>query len=586
MREKESRSRVLIEGLPVDDNIRLVAWWYCGLNRNSSAPSEPKVEVCFRTIRKDGSFGSTFFHYNVGITNLGQVRLGSIWRNQKRCGQIDLATETFQVDFSDDGWRFAGPWEKSDDPDDPGWLVTHEHQLSDKARHPKTRVVQFHLTNNPRGLIVPCLEIFSRLYGRSQYVKRVLLTQPFISAYGNLIVPDIEQAPPGTWQVTLDKHCVNGDAPFLAHLRHDSVTQQRTRLIWSQAEAAQNVLGNSQAFPKIGPWFSGQAQLMVRGLWMDAEKRRFLTLQILGCSDPNGVEIYLDRANTNLTGPLEKIKDGTSWPGVRAVSASEINDIQVTHTQEPSGAFNPEEISDDEFFVLGKPRKISRITRETTGNREKPPPIKQAPADKFSGGANHGKGQDVAPATIAAPETTNVDETMIEVWKALKEMCGDSRSLVNEVVSLSYDGKESMDSPKLIALPNPSITHGINPDCIPWLYLDHTTKKHIRGVMLLRVTTTRGVGYIMEVQKRPRLTATGKEQSTGSFQGLAFRSKDDAIFQEWLHTLLKATANTMGVVSKVTTSCPGRSCTFMHISDERGGIPKSVRNGLSGIGLI
>lgn len=585
MPEKKSKSRILIEGLPADDNIRRVAWWYCGLQKNSSAPSEPKVEVCFRTIRNDGSFGP-FAHFNVGITNLGQVRLGSIWRNQKRCGQIDLATETFQVDFSDDGWRYARPWEKSNDPDDPGWLITHEHQLPDKERHAKTHVVQFHLTNNPRGLIAPCLEVFSRLYGRSQYVKRVLLTQPFISAYGKLIVPDIEPAPPDTWQVTLDKHCVNGDGSFLAHLRHDPVTQKRTRLIWSQSEAAQNVHGNSQAFPKIGPWFSGPAQLMVRGLWLAPEKRRFLALQIIGCSDPNGVEIYLDRANTNLTGPLEKIKDGTSWPSVKPDSAPELNEIRVTHIQEPSGTFGPEEISDDDFVVLGKPRKVTRLTRESTGIREKPPAIKQGAADKLSGGANHGKGQDVAPATITAPETTDVDETMIEVWKTLKEMSRDSRSLITEVISLSFDGKESMDSPKLIALPNPAITRDINPDCAPWLYLDHTTKKHIRGVMLLRVTTTRGVGYIMEVQKRPPHTATGKEQSTGSFQGLAFRSRDSANFEEWLSTLLKATANAMGVVSKVTTSCPGRSCTFMHISDERGGIPKSVKNGLSGIGLI
>jgi len=585
MQKKKIRSKVPIGGLPKESDTRLVAWWYGGIKKNHTAPSEPIVEVCFRTVLEDGSFGPYSYH-DIGLTHLGQVRLGSIWKNQKRDGQISLATEIFQVDFSDDGWCFASPWKHSEDTDDPGWLVSHKYRLADKERHPKTQVVQFHLTDNPRGLIIPCLEIFTRLYGRSQYIKRTLLTQAFINAYGNLIVPDIEQAPPNTWQVTVDKHCVNGDAPFLAHLKHDPITQKRVRLIWGQAEAAQNVAGNSQAFPRIGPWFSGPAHLRVRGIWMDTEKRRFLALQIAGASDPGGVEIYLDRANTNLTGPLEKIKRGSAWPNVRKIAPKPQNDIQITHIQEPSGAYGAEEIFDDHLSTLGSPRKITRITRENTGIREKPAPVSQSTADKISGGANHGSEHGVAPAVISTPETTDVDETMIEVWKALKEMSKAGNSDVIEVASLSADGSQNVDSPKLIALPNPVITLGLPSDSIPWLYLDHTTKKNIRGVMLLRVRTKKGIGYLLEIQKRPPHTADGSSQTPGGFQGLAFKSNDNAIFEQWLDILIKEIAIAKGVVSKVTSYCPGNSYTFNHVTEKRGGIPKSVRNGLSGIGLV
>lgn len=123
MQKNKSVSNVPIGGLPKGGNLRLVAWWYCGVMKNPTASSEPIVEVCFRTILDDGSFGSYSYH-DVGLTHLGQVRLGSIWKNQKRDGQISLTSEIFQVDFSDDGWCFAGPWDQSKDSNDPGWLVS------------------------------------------------------------------------------------------------------------------------------------------------------------------------------------------------------------------------------------------------------------------------------------------------------------------------------------------------------------------------------------------------------------------------------------------------------------------------------
>lgn len=585
MQKNKSGSNIPIDGLPNEKDIRFVVWWYCGIKKNNPAPSEPIVEVCFRRVLTNGNFGS-YLYNDIGITHLGQVRLGSIWKNQQRDGEISLDTEIFQLDFSDGGWCFASPWKYSKDTNDPGWLVSLNYRLREKERYSKTQVVQFHLTENPRGLVIPCLEMFTRLYGRSQYIKRILLNESFINAYDNLIVPDVEKAPPNTWQVTVDKHCVNGDALFLAHLKHDSITQKRVRLIWSKSEVDQGVTGNLPAFPKIGPWFSGPAHLKVRGIWLDAKKHRFLALQIEGVSDPGGVDIYFDRANTNLTGTLEKIKSGSTWHGVRKVDPKSLADIQITHIQEPSGAYTAEEIFDDPLSTLGWPRKISRLTRESTGIREKPSPAKISPANKLSGGANYGSEKGVAPAAISAPETTDVDETMIEVWKALKEMSKAGNSDVIEVASLSADGSQNVGAPNLIALPNPETTPGLPSDSIPWLYLDHTTKKNIRGVMLLKVSTKKGVGYLLEIQKRPPHTTDGSSQTPGGFQGLAFKSNGKTMFKQWINNFIKEIAIHRGVVSKVTSSCPGNSYTFNHVSEKYGGIPKSVINGLTGIGLL
>jgi len=582
-----SPRKILIEGIPEDSNVRLLAWWYCGLKKNPTAPSEPKVEVCFRPILKDGSYRS-YVYYDVGITNLGQVRLGTIWHRQKKVGQIPLDEESFQLDFSDEGWRIGGPWDKSTDPNDPGWLVSKEYPLPEKDRHPKTRLVQFHLSGNPRGLVVPCMEVFSRLYGRSQYLKRILVTQPFDAAFDSLIVPDVEAAPTGVWQVTVDKHCVNGDGTFLAHLKHDEITKRRVRKIWAQSEAAQDVFGSAHAFPGFGPWFKGAAQLLVKGRWLDREKRRFLALQIKGSSEPGGVEIYLDRANTNVTGPLKDIKGGTSWPHIREIQPTTDADIHITHIQEPSAGHVTEEVEDDDFVLLGKPRKVTRVQRESTAIREKPTLIEKPPATKVSGGAVFGSPQGVASASIVAPEIAAVDGTLMGTWQTLQDMAKDPNSLVQEVAAVTANGDLVFTDPVIIGFPNPeSKNSGLTDSAKAWVYLDHRAKTTVRGVMLVQVTTTLGTGFIMEVQRRPPWTFDNRAQSSGAYQYLAFSMDADGItLKDWIAILVRETANALGVVSKASEDCPGPFRPFNHLSMNRGGVRGSIMNGLKGIGLI
>ena len=585
---KKAASRtVLIEGIPDVSDVKLVAWWYGGLKKNPSAPSEPKVEVCFRSILEDGSYGG-YWYYDVGLTNLGQVRLGTIWHHREKIGEIPMVEETFQLNFSDDGWSSGGPWDKSTNPKALGYLITKSYPLPEVTRHPKTRVLHFHLSDNPSGLVVPCMEVFSRLYGRSQYVKRTLVTQPFNSAFDNLVVPDVEAVPSNVWQVTVDKHCVDGDGIFLAHLKHDEVTKRRVRDIWAQCEAVQDVLGSAHAFPKVPPWFQGAAQLLVKGVWLDPGKRRFLALQITGCSDPGGVEIYLDRANTNITGPLKKIKGGTSWPRIREVQSRSDTSIQITHIQEPSAGHVTEEVDDDGFVRLGRERKISRVQRQTTAARGQPTLVEKSPGKTVSGGAVFGDREGVAPGSIAAPEIASVDHTLMATWEALVAMVKDKKSPVLEVAAVTANGDLVTAGPVIIGFPNPKEENSSLSDRAKfWVYLNHRAKTHVRGVMLVQVKTDFGAGYIMEVQKRPPRTDDDKLQSSGAYKYLAF-SVEAADMQpgKWINRLVLATANALGVVSKVGKECPGPFFSFKHFSDVRGGIKASILDGLKGIGLI
>lgn len=584
MKESSAKNPLIIEGLPQDDSTRLVAWWYGVLKRNPPAPSEPTVQVFFRPILPDGSYGK-FQYHDIGITHLGQVRLGTIWQNQKRVGEIPLEEEVFQLDFSDGAWCFAGPWDTANGTSWDYLVPRTAYSLSDKLLHPPTRLVQFHLTTDSRGLIVPCLELFFRLYGRSQYVKRTLLTQSFENAKDSLIVPDVEEAPPDTWQVTVEKNCVNGDAVFLAHLRHDPVTKKRVRAVSPQGEGQQGIQGNAPVFLQVGPWFTGIAQMQVRGIWLDQDQRRFLALQVIGCSDPGGAEIYLDRQNTNLTGPLKKLKDGTTWPNLKPKPPASGKSIYLIHTEEPGSGQGALEIHDPEFHILGKKRQVISLVRSNTSVREKRTIESDEPPEKYSGGEAHGKKPGTAPASISAPQRLASDSTLSGIWKALIKLASSRGSGIISVVPISAEGFAMGAEPNMVAFPPFKDSEKLRGAVQNWPYLNPESKQP-RGALLVRVVTERGVGYIMEIQRRMKTSNNGGQEEADSYRGFVFRLNDENGLRVWLNRLLVKTARVEGIVKKVVKDCPGVADTFNHVPDKKGSLENSILIGLSKISLV
>lgn len=576
-----SPSPIIIEGVPPTSTDRLVAWWYCSIKKNPDAVSESKVEVCFRQLL-DREDEYVFRHHDVGITHLGQVRLGTIWQGQKKVGQIPLSHEIFQVDFSDGAWGFSGAWDKEnqDATSKKRLIPPFIYKLDDATRHPKTRLVEFHLTDNPHGLIVPCLEVFSRLYGRSQYLKRVLLAKPFDQAINELIVPDIEEAPPNTWQVTVDKHCYDGDGVFLAHLKHDPLSARRVRSIWGQTEGAQNTSGNIPAYPEIGPWFAGPAQLRVRGKWLDNEKKKFLALEILGCSDPGGAEIYFDRENTNMvTGPLKKVRGGGSWPRVKREKPTGGKDIHITHLKEPGAGEEPLEIADPFFEILGQPRLVTKIVRSKQGDREKRHTESGEPTDQYSGGEAHGSGGETAPVSIAAPQILEAKGLLRDVWDVLVRMAADKNEPIKSVTSILPDGAESPE-PKMLTCPAAEFEPGMTDSKLYW-HLLTLHPEQPRNILVARIKTENEILYIVEIQRRIKITEDGRQEESPTYRGMAFRLDDESGLSDWLKAMLKEVVRETGIVYKITNKCPGTAATFKHLQASKGGLKRSIMNGLS-----
>ncbi len=60
----------------------MMAWWYCGIYKNPVADSQPHVLVAFRELKSDGLEEKVVLR-RVPLTTLGQVRIGSIWKNHE-----------------------------------------------------------------------------------------------------------------------------------------------------------------------------------------------------------------------------------------------------------------------------------------------------------------------------------------------------------------------------------------------------------------------------------------------------------------------------------------------------------------------
>ena len=169
--------------------------------------------------------------------------------------RYEFEQRLFDVNFSPAGWRF----EYARD------LLPHfprGHWLDGYVG--SGLLVVFDLGSS-RSLWVPSVELFSRCYGSSQEVRRVLATYQWTEAQERLL--------PAPGQPTTSEHPVvkimppfdYDDAVFLASLRHSPYTDRAAQKVYSRLDAGFRSSSPAGAVLKAGPWFKGPAVLVVEG---------------------------------------------------------------------------------------------------------------------------------------------------------------------------------------------------------------------------------------------------------------------------------------------------------------------------------
>lgn len=538
-----------------------IVWWYAGMLKNRES-TVPNVIVYFRPLDRQGNVGE-LIPVSVGLTNLGLLRIGSIWRDGICRSEAVLKTERFYVDFTRGRWRFNSPME--------AWKNNNENPINqDEYPLPYSRdrnwLIEFSL-NDRQNLIIPCLEFFSRYYGRSQEVKRVLATYRWDEVERRLYAPiDLPQRQ-DLWQVKLSTRTRNGDTTFLAHILYDNFSRRAAKSIYAQIESSFEH-GGKLAFVKAGPWFQGPAQIWVNGLWMN-NGQTFLGLQVAGGSDPGGVPIARDRENTN---KVLNAADGDhipeAWGGapMRVVSPLP-NIVDLTDYDEPDHGSATVDVEEPDFITLGVPRTIIDVKRQraisAAGIRGK-----DGLSNAFSSGEPYGNEKGVGHSSIHASQVMESHGVLRDMWDALLFLKSSQPDLIQSAEWFTFeDGFRSDPEPRLISL-HPFVADSaegskVNPG--NWSYYD-IAEKILRGVLVLRVRAKCGLLYIVEIQRRPQKRNENgvSREAEESFRGLAFVLDDQSQFEEWLRELLSAIPEVKGVLQNLVRKCPGKAAAFKH----------------------
>ncbi|MDZ5453894.1 hypothetical protein [Labrys sp. ZIDIC5] len=573
-------------------NSEWIAWWYCGLCKPQMRSLQPKVLVEFRRLRdKDGTDASrsSTVMCRVPVSDLGAVRIGSVWKDQQCSQTIVLEKTEFEAEFTPGSWRLTSLLDETK-ADNPLPFPQEAYPLK-YGSNDRNRLLEFSLRSGDR-LIIPCLEFFARCYGRSSVLRRDLATYPWDGQgetcadrfYAPLEEPE---TPDEAWKVRPTGNLTKGDSVFLAHAKYDPYTTKIVRGIYAELESAFSNRPASPAFVNIRPWFQGPARLRVEGRRF---KGGFLGLRILGCSDPAGVAVQWlrDGLKSEKTNGISSDLDG-AWRGLgrhRLVKAPEIVSLI---DEDPDRDVRSVKVEDSGFVVLGEARAVRTVRRQRpevlSGQ-----PSKGAEAESYAGGKPHGYGKGVGPYIQQMRATLESHGVLRDMWSAMRYLTRKYPKAISSVSWFTFqDGFQETSDASTNSLSRFLSTDRVQSEIRHWLYLDRRAGI-VRGVLVARMHVQGKCVDFFEIQRRRRAKRNKKDEAPPkeeNFKGLVcmLRSQDE--HEAWTKTFLNRVRHEKGIVENFARECPGKADTFKHskaLSDE---VPceAAVLNALKKMGI-
>ncbi|MDH0863705.1 hypothetical protein [Mitsuaria sp. GD03876] len=604
--------RKLSEGNKQDE--ACVVWWPLGTMQNPRKDvALPHIEVLFRGLRPDNTFGE-FFSRTMAITSLPLLSIGSIWSNKRSTSQIRYQRRLFTVDFSDGKYDFVSMAESGGSfPFPPEKYLLRNH---DKDRSKMVRLT----TANGRTLLIPAAVFLARCYGRSGRLTRLLTQHPLKNCLP-MMCSAILGSSSSRWQLRLHPGMYQDDALLLGHLLFEEQTRQRVNELFPQLQAvvrprnpATATTGSADrrwsehesedwfrevAFPKIHPWWHGTAQLEVEGLQVD--ERTFLGLRITGMSQPSGppIEVVRDQALTEEDdGVDERRENGEMGPGGyyrRQFDADDKAEASLVDLEAPTTSSGSVLMRDPKMQILGVAREI--VSRSQEGGERKPRGTlipQEEPADQASAAERGGsQAGGVSYASHHSAIELKSYGTLRDLWEGLRFLATEHPQ---QVMTLSWFTREDdfvqvnprWDSrpPRLQPLRIPGLSdHEGSPAGDSWGYVD-VDRRAPRGVLVARVTTPDRTIFILDVERRSKVTPDGglEELKNDEYSGLVLVLKRPTAVDGWLPRVLEAIRKHRGVMSRVLPYCPGDpKDDFRHskAKDDRVSGQAAARNALS-----
>ncbi|CCR31773.1 Putative uncharacterized protein [Salmonella enterica subsp. enterica serovar Agona str. 65.H.72] len=575
-----------LSSLNLPENTEWVVWCYGALVKNKRYGEQPRVEVCFRALNSDKTISEAYRIQTCPLTDLALLRVGSIWENSVCTSQIVFEEKLYDVDFSykNEGWIISS------------FNLNGQSEIYSAHDFPSDRIdkdswqLEFSLKGGGK-LIIPSLEFFYRTYGRSDELKRTLLTYSWEDICNRLFSSAKDNGRKELY-VKLRKRMYDRDAPFVAFCALDPFTQEVIKRIKSQM-----LIDGRKVYIKIAPWFRGQAQLRVKGVSFD-QGRSFLGLIVTGYSLPDGFKIVHDRDNTNRVNEKADDDNKKAWDNMSGRRlTNEGDDFSIDNSFGPDGGSSSLEIPAETLEILGHgctvvPLKKEKADSVSGSKSESVEHSSYSVNDKDNSENDVGylAGNTDGKTTVLMMESKGVVRDM---WNAMRYFIDENQSIIR---SLEWYTPETSYSthpePRLVAIPeflNQEIAdEKISRTILNWPYLDLLLKQEIRGFLVARMKFDMESIHFIEIQRRISHDNTNSSVSEDEkFRGMVFRLNNDDDIHDWVSLLAHELRHVKGVVQKMVVKCPGVAMVYKHSTAKNEPVPgySALINALEKIGI-
>lgn len=526
--------------------------WYGGFKDARTQGDVPYVAVFFRELR-DGVLGGSWILKWAKATLLGQMRIGSIWRNGFSERQIVFQQHDHLCEYSLKQW---------DDTVSAGSLpiAAHGYELPYRKEH--SRLLQ--LRSRKGVLYLPCMEFFTRCYARDAEVNRVLLTYGADEITERLLLDAAVEPVTGAKSVWIPPRVPFADARLLAHLRYDEAAWNKVKSINAQLDHQLRANKERYAFVPVGPWHFGPAQLKVEG--MPLSNGDFLGLRIVGHTLP---ETQVHAEYEFGSHPDEGEMGTYPLPQRKTREVQEDSPVQVNEHQAPD--------TNTDFFLVHDPaitilNAVPPIIKKAVHKPPRRPTIRvpSESSDSAASGDAAGKGKGVGTQIVQSDAVLMSEGSVWDLWKGLLAIQQANPSIIQSLCwyhpQHAFTEKQVQAYVQLPQIESKSEGLDVSEELTSekkksmeiraWLNRSHLPGP--RGACVIQVVTPSITGYLFEVQRAKKPEVDGKQaEEKGSFTepenycGLAVVPPNGAEFVRWLNTVLTAVSTAKGVMSKV-----------------------------------
>jgi len=529
-----------------------VVTWYGAMLRSRTEGEVPRMVFWFYELDHHGCLRGPSETVPLAMSYLGQLRIGSIWRDGRSTEQLQFTRRELKCMYTQKHWlttTSASEYHR----ESTRWLIPADDYKLHYGKADRSRLLRFQ--SGGKNFLIPCQEYFARCYARAEEINRILITYDQDEIRKRLLLEEPIDTSADEWQVWLPREATGWDSVLLAYLRHDHRTWLNVMKI--KAEYDQQLFGPSQngvAFMPIGPWFFGEAQLEVEGIPLSTGE--FLGLRITGYSLPDERRIVglRDQRETSDDENIGKFP----VPRNNVIEISEGQTAPTTERAAPDRDTEIHQFQDPAIRLMGaQPRlRIQRVPRSSRGTIRVPPSKSEASAS----GEASGTGKGLARTRFVSAMKLDSWGAVDDLWTALHYLQEHNKDVLLELNC--FDASHGFPTP-----PSKVLTYVELPEVerdtpklnrAQYLWLNKDSLPGRRGVCIVRVTTPTVVGYIFEVQRAhvKRTVETTQTLVEESYCGLAVVPPIGANTREWMAQVMTSIVKSLGIMRDALKDIP------------------------------